>query len=126
MAILGLDAALDPFALTATTVNVYCVVASNPLNVIVVVGIVLTILPGLIVTRYKVIGEPPVNGCCHDTTIAPYKSPGRDITSNGASGTVDGVMALLGNEGSLDPPLVFATTVNVYMIPFVSPEIIAR
>jgi hypothetical protein len=91
-----------------------------------VVPVVIVAPPGLAVTRYPVIADPPFDNGAHETFIDPYKSPGIAKTDIGAEGIVDGTTTLLTADGSLLPPLVFAVTVKVYDVPFVNPDTIAR
>jgi hypothetical protein len=69
---LGAEAGEVPAAFSAVTVNVYAVPLVNPPTVTVVAPVVVTNAPpGLAVTWYPVIGEPPsLTGADHDTTAA--------------------------------------------------------
>lgn len=80
--------------------------------------------PGLDVTVYPVIDAPPLSlGAVKETVACPF--PAVAETAVGAAGTVTGragVTAVLAEEALDAPSLFVATTVNVYAVPFVSPD----
>jgi hypothetical protein len=68
--------------------------------------------PGVAVTVYPVIGEPPLlAGAVHDT--AAWLLPAMAVTAVGAPGTVEGVTAVLGADAVEVPAALVAVTVNV-------------
>jgi hypothetical protein len=76
--------------------------------------------PGLDVTVYEVIAEPPLlTGGVKATIACP--SPRVAVPIVGASGTVGGTTELLVEEAILVPIAFVAVTVNVYVVPFVNP-----
>jgi hypothetical protein len=91
----------------------------SPVTVAVVVALVAVAPPGLAVTVYKVIAEPPLKGA--DQEIIALLSAASPATFVGASGTVAGVTALLAAEAEPVPIALVAVTVNVYSTPLVSP-----
>jgi hypothetical protein len=66
-----------------------------------------------------VIALPPFGGGVHDTVA--WALPPVAVTPVGAAGTLAGVTALDGAEAGPAPTAFVATTVNVYVVPFVSP-----
>jgi hypothetical protein len=80
--------------------------------------------PGVAVTVYPVIGEPPsLAGGVHDTPTWVF--PGTTATAVGAPGTVRGVTAALATDTADVPAALVAVTVNVYAVPFVRPVTVA-
>jgi hypothetical protein len=68
--------------------------------------------PGLAVTVYKIIGDPPFEaGADQETLTLPF--PIVPATLVGASGTVAGVTELLVEDGVLVPTAFVAVTVKV-------------
>jgi hypothetical protein len=112
-----------PFAFVAVTVNVYAVPFVRPIMIAVVLLVVVLKFPTFEVTVYDVIGEPPLNaGADHERLAEPFPAaPARFV---GASGIVDGVVALLAVDAVLVPFAFVAVTVNVYAVPFVRPVIV--
>ena len=120
------DEASDvPAALAAVTANVYAVPFVKPPTVTLVPMIVVALAPpGDAVTVYPVIAEPPLlTGAVQLTTT--WALPGVADTPVGAPGTVLGVTGALADEASEVPATLAAVTVNVYAVPFVSPETVA-
>jgi hypothetical protein len=118
--LLVLDWALVPIAFVAVTVNVYVVPFDKPVIVIGEVPPVAVNPPTLEVTVYPVITDPPFDtGAVNVTVACPL--PLTAVTFVGASGTVDGVTALLAPDAILAPEMFVAVTVNVYEFPFVNP-----
>ena len=78
--------------------------------------------PGMAVTVYPVIGEPPLlTGAVHDTWAWPL--PAVAVTPVGAPGIVElGVTAVLGADALEVPVALVAVTVNVYAVPLVRPD----
>jgi hypothetical protein len=73
-----------------------------------------------------VIGLLPLLGATQLTVIEPF--PAVAVTAVGAAGGLsgrDGVTALEGAEGGLLATPLFAETVKVHVVPFVSPVIVA-
>jgi len=74
--------------------------------------IVHVLLPGVEVTVYLVIGDPPsIVGAVHETTT--WLSPDRPVTEVGAPGTVTGVTAAEAADAGPSPSAFVAITVNV-------------
>ena len=68
--------------------------------------------PGLAVTVYPVIAEPPLlAGAVHDTAACPL--PATAVTAVGEPGIVVGVTAVLGAEAGEVPAAFVAVTVKV-------------
>ena len=68
--------------------------------------------PGLAVTVYLVIADPPLEfGAAHDTVAWP--SPDVAVTPVGAPGTATGIVDAEGVEARLLPTALVATTVKV-------------
>ena len=68
--------------------------------------------PGVAVTVYPVIAEPPLlAGAVHDT--AAWLLPAMAVTAVGAAGIVLGVTAVLGADAVEVPELLVAITVKV-------------
>jgi hypothetical protein len=106
------DDTLVPSAFVAVTVNVYVTPFVSPVTVAVVVALFAVAPPGLAVTVYEVIAEPPFEaGADHDTSI--LVSPIVPATFVGASGTVAGVTELLALDAEPVPRALVAVTVNV-------------
>jgi hypothetical protein len=114
---LGADAAEIPTALVAVTLNVYAVPLARPVTVAVVAPVVVALFPpGLAVTVYPVIGDPPsLAGAAQDTTA--WASPGVAVTPVGAVGTVDagavGMTPVNGSDAGEVPAALVAVIVNV-------------
>ena len=105
-----------PIAFVAFTVNVYDVPAVNPLTTVDVVKLptVVDILPGVDVTVYPVIADPPkFVGGVHDTVADII--PAVAVPIVGAAGAVGaaGVTEFVGDEDSDIPAELVAFTVNV-------------
>ncbi len=80
--------------------------------------IVVVVLPGVVVTEYPVIVDPPLlTGADHAT--AALLSPGTTRTFVGALGVVRGVTAADAKDGLLVPAPFVEVTVNVYAVPLV-------
>jgi hypothetical protein len=78
------------------------------------------ILPGFEVTVYPVIGDPPVfDGAVNATLACAF--PFVAVPIVGAPGTDEGVTAFDAALCELLPMAFVATTVNVYVVPLVSP-----
>ena len=118
----GDEAAPVPLALVALTVKVYAVPFVRPVTVVVVdvaPGTKCVAPPGATVTVYPVMAEPSFEGSLQVMTAEAF--PASTFVIWGASGTVDGVTALDGEDGE-DVPIPFvAVTVKVYAVPFVRP-----
>jgi hypothetical protein len=111
----GVDGALDPAALAATTVKVYAVPFVSPVIVCVVFvlpALLSTPPAGFDVTVYPVITLPPLFNGAENVTLACALPPVA-VTVVGAPGTVAGVTEFEGVEGALDPAAFVATTVKV-------------
>ena len=107
------DAMLVPTAFVAVTVNVYSVPLVSPVTVIGFVVPVAVIPPGLDVTVYDVIGLPPSDAGAVKSTAAAVL-PGTAVTIVGTPGAVAaGVTLLEAADGTLDPAVLTACTVNV-------------
>ena len=67
--------------------------------------------------------EPPLlTGAVKEIVASPF--PRTAVTLVGAPGTVAGTTELLVDEGVLVPAAFVAVTVNVYVVPLVSPVIV--
>jgi hypothetical protein len=77
--------------------------------------------PGIAVTKYCVTGAPLSAGAVHDTVAVA--DPRMATTSVGALGSVAGVIAADGTDAVELPTMFSATTLNVYCVPLVRPEI---
>jgi hypothetical protein len=118
--LLALDAVLVPIEFVAVTVNVYAVPFVRPVTVIGDEPPVAVNPPVFELTVYNVIPEPPLlAGALKETVAWPF--PGVAVTPVGAPGTVAGTTELLVPEEVLVPTELLAVTVNVYVVPFVSP-----
>jgi hypothetical protein len=114
------EAILVPSALVAVTVNVYVTPLVNPVIVIGELPPLAVNPPGLEVTVYEVIVEPPLNPGAENVIVAsPF--PRVAVPIIGASGTVAGVTELLDADALPVPAPFVAVTVNVYVTPLVSP-----
>jgi ABC-type cobalamin transport system permease subunit len=113
----------DPTEFVATTVNVYAWPLVKPRTVAVVPLLVAVNPPGLEVTVYSIMTDPPVLGAVQETATCSF--PAIPDTPVGAEGTVTGVTEGLGAEGTEDPTEFVATTVNVYAWPLVNPKTVA-
>jgi hypothetical protein len=118
-----LEGTEGPTAFVATTVNVYAWPLVKPVIVAVFTSAetLTNNPPGLDVTLYPVIGDPPLLGAVQE--IVTCWIPATPVTPVGAEGTVAGVAEIL--EGTEDPMAFIATTVNVYDWPLVKPVIVA-
>lgn len=119
------DAADEPTALVATTVNVYAVPFVSPGTTAEVAPApaVTVAPPGAAVTTNPVSGDPPLDaGAAHDTVACP--SPATADTPVGAPGTTAaaGVVKAVSSEATLDPMPLWATTVTVYAVAAERPE----
>jgi hypothetical protein len=86
-------------------------------------GPVAVMPPGLEVTTYVVIVEPPLFAGGVNVTVA-CALPAVALTAVGAPGVpigAVGVTAFEGADGALVPTLLVAVTVNVYVVPLASP-----
>jgi hypothetical protein len=84
---------LSPFALVATTVNIYGVPFVRPLTVHVVSVVVAHVaLSGAAVTEYPVIADPFDTAAVQE--IVTSRSPITPVTEEGVPGIVEGVTAL--------------------------------
>ncbi len=118
----GADGSLVPVAVVAVTVNVCGVSFTKPVTVQLFAPVVVQINPpGLDVTVYPVIREPPaLVGALHETFAWPF--PALALTPTGAPGTgADGVTVFEGAEGALVPVEVVAVTVNVCGVSLTNP-----
>ena len=112
-AVLGADAVEVPELLVAITVKVYAVPLVRPETVAVRGPVVVAVAPpGVAVTVYPVIGEPPLlAGAVHDTWAWPL--PATAVTAVGEPGIVVGVTAVLADEAGEVPAALVAVTVKV-------------
>ena len=117
--LLATDEVLVPTLLIATTVNVYVVPFVRPV-IKVLVAFVVVMIPVFDVIAYEVIADPPLLDGDVKLIVA-WPLPATAVTLVGASGTVAGVTELLAVEVVLVPTPLTATTVNVYVVPFVRP-----
>nr|WP_263864072.1 hypothetical protein [Paenibacillus lycopersici] len=118
------DAADSPAEFVAVTWNVYAVPFVNPVTVIgLAVVLVSVTFPGLDVTVYSVIALPPsLAGAVKLTVAVPF--PAIAVTPVGAPGTPIGAtgVTLADAADPTDSPTEFvAVTWNVYAVPFVNP-----
>ena len=105
-------AALFPAALVATTVKVYAVPLVKPFKVIGLDKPVAVYEPGLEVTVYPVIADPPLDaGALKATETCPFPAVGDPMV--GAPGTVNGVTLFEAELAALVPTLLVAVTENV-------------
>lgn len=108
----GVEGGEFPALFVATTVKVYAVPLVNPVTVSGLDAPVAVAPPGLAVTVYPVIGEPPVEeGAVNDTTTCAL--PGVPATAVGDPGTAAGVTELDGAEAGPAPAAFVATAVKV-------------
>ena len=94
----------------------------SPVTVHVVVGAATVQLrpPGLAVTVYDVMADPPSEaGVDHETATWPF--PGAAVTDVGGPGTVAGVTELDAGDAGVFQVFSRATTSNVYAVPLASP-----
>ena len=118
--LLAADAVLVPAAFVAVTVNVYAIPFVRPRTVIGEDPPV-AVWPPLEVTVYEVIAEPPLlTGAVNVIVAWPFPTVAVPIV--GAPGTVAGVTEFETAEAVLVPAELIAATVNVYVVPFVSPR----
>jgi hypothetical protein len=114
------EAILVPIAFVAVTVKVYVTPLVKPVTVIGEEPPVPVNPPGLDVTVYEVIAEPPsLPGGVKVTVASPL--PAVAVPIVGAPGTLAGTIELLVEEAILVPIAFVAVTVNVYVVPFVKP-----
>jgi len=81
------DSALFPTPLVACTVNVYAVPFVRPLIVVLIIDVVAVTLPGVDVTVYPVIADPPLLPGAVQVTVA-WPLPAVALTDVGAPGAV--------------------------------------
>jgi hypothetical protein len=106
------EATLVPTALVAVTVKVYVVPFVKPVTVKGEAPPVAVKPPGLDVTVYEVIAEPPsLTGGVNVIVASPF--PRTAETEVGGPGTATGVTELLALEAELVPTALVAVTVNV-------------
>ena len=118
--LLGLDATLVPTLLVAVTVNVYALPLASPVTVSGEALPVAVKPPVFDVTVYEVMVDPPFDAGGVNEIVA-WPLPRTAVTPVGAFGTVTGVTEFEAEEFALLPTLFVATTVNVYVVPFVKP-----
>jgi hypothetical protein len=104
----------------ANTVKVYAVPLVSPVIVIGLVVPVTVILPGLEVTVYPVMADPPLFAGAVNATIA-CAFPPVAVPIVGAPGPVEGVTEFEATLAGLFPLAFVANTVKVYAVPLVSP-----
>src|ERR1035437_7765752 len=80
----------------------------------------MAILPGVEVTVYPVIADPPLLAGAVNVTET-WASPSVAVPIVGAPGTVEGVTEFEAELGKLLPLAFVATTVKVYAVPLVRP-----
>jgi hypothetical protein len=120
------DAGPTPLPFLAETVQPYAIPFVRPVTVIGLPVPVCVTPPGLQLTVYPVIGEPPLEAGAVKLTVA-CPSPPRALTPAGAPGTelpppgAVGATPLDGADGAPIPVLLLARTVHVYAVPFVRP-----
>jgi hypothetical protein len=125
----GAEAGPEPAELLASTVKVYAVPLVSPVTVAEVAGGVPTTVTGVPAVE-------PANGVTvYDVTLPPAgavqlteAAPGpavAAVTALGAPGTAPGVTALDGEDAGPVPAVLVAETVNVYVVPLVSPVTVA-
>ena len=108
----ALDALLVPAAFVAVTVNVYVVPFVRPVMTIGEDPADAVNPPGLDVTVYEVILDPPLFPGAEKVIVAtPLLAVATPIV--GASGTFDGMTILLGDDAFPVPAAFVAVTVNV-------------
>ena len=118
--LLALEALLVPIEFVAVIVNVYAVPFDNPSTVIGEPLLLPVNPPGLEVAVYVIMEEPPLlAGGVKVITARPL--PRVAVPMVGASGIVAGTIELLVAELLLFPIALVATTVKVYVVPFVRP-----
>ena len=71
---------------------------------------------------YEVIARPRAAGACQDTVADSFEPLA--VTPVGVPGNVAGIMEEVSGEFGPSPIFEIAATVNVYPVPFVSPEIV--
>jgi hypothetical protein len=110
---LGVLAGPSPAEFVATTLNVYEMPFVNPCTVHEVATDVVHVKPpGLDVTVYPVIVDPPsLAGAAHDTSAWPL--PGDAVTPVGAPGAPTGVTGADADDAGPSPAPLVATTANV-------------
>ena len=107
------DAAPVLTALLAVTLNVYAVPLVSPVTVAVNAPAVVAVkLPGVDVTVYPMIGEPPLDDGATQLTVA-CPLPPTAATLVGAPGGAAGVTAAEDAEPALVPIAFLAVTTNV-------------
>jgi hypothetical protein len=107
-------------AFVAITVNVYAVPLVSPVTVMGLAAPFAVILPGVEVTVYPVIADPPLLVGAVNVTVA-RAFPAVAVPIVGAPGPVEGVTEFEGELGKLLPVAFVAITVKVYAVPLVSP-----
>ena len=118
------DAVELPDALLATTVKVYAVPLVKPVTLALVPELTVAVNPpGLEVTVYPVMAEPPSKGAVQETVASPF--PFVAVTPVGAPGMVTGVTEEEAEDADELPAAFIATTVKVYAVPFDSPVTVA-
>ena len=120
----AIESSESPLIFVATTVNVYGIPFARPLVVVELLVDIDVNPPGLLVTVYFVIVEPPFD-IGADQYIVASVFPGVPKTLVGSSGTVEGIIADDAIDADELPIILIATTVNVYDVPFVRPDIVA-
>ena len=95
---------------------------ANPVTVIGLDGPVATMLPGVEVTVYEVIGLPFDAGALKVTYICDV--PAIAVTPVGVPGTPAGVTLLEAVDSAPEPTALVALTVKVYGMPLVKPPIV--
>jgi hypothetical protein len=103
----------------AITVNVYAVPLASPVTIIGLAEPFTLILPGVEVTVYPVIADPPFAGAVNATEACAF--PAVAVPIVGDPGTVEGVTEFEAELGKLLPVAFIAITVNVYAVPLASP-----
>jgi hypothetical protein len=118
----GSDALLIPARFVAVTVNVYSVPLVRPVTVQVVAVVVVHVRPpGLEVTVYRVITRPPsLKGAVQLTTEMVLAADVAE-TFVGGPGTTPTVATADAEEIAEFPDTFVAVTLNVYVVPLVSP-----
>jgi len=117
------DAGPVPIAFVALTVNIYAVPFESPDIVIGLDAAEPVKPPGVDVAVYEVIALPPFDAGAEKFTVAEA-SPAVAVTPVGAPGgvTVEGVTLFEAADAGPVPIALVAFTLNVYAVPFVSPD----
>ena len=135
----AVDAAEEPAAFEAFTVNVYVTPFVRPVTTQLVATVVQTTSPATgpasttpadvttavaTVTTKPLTAAPPLStGAVQETVVEPFWNDVPD-TPVGAPGTVAGMIAADESEAEDEPISFEATTVNVYAVPLVRPVIV--